>query len=109
LAALAEGRLHLTAVLKLAPLLTPENADELIHAATHKTKEQLDALPAERFAPPDLMSTSNVIHMASVQELSCTSAPARIEEAAEAVWERDGGGCTFIGDTHSGTSPADDA
>src|SRR2546427_5332374 len=36
--ALAEGRLHLSAVVMLAPHLTPQNADELISSASHKTK-----------------------------------------------------------------------
>ena len=35
--ALADGRLHLSGVVLLAPRLTRENADELLAAATHKT------------------------------------------------------------------------
>src|SRR5438477_3975005 len=38
LAALAEGRVHLSGICLLAPHLTPENAAELLAAATHKTK-----------------------------------------------------------------------
>ena len=34
--AVADGRLHLTAVVLLAPYLTPENSDELLAAATHQ-------------------------------------------------------------------------
>jgi 5-methylcytosine-specific restriction endonuclease McrA len=52
--ALAEGRLHLTAVQLLAPRLTPENADELLAAATHKTKDEIQQLLAARFPRPDL-------------------------------------------------------
>ena len=52
--ALAEGRLHLTAVVLLAPYLRPETADELIAAATHKTKAQVELVLAERFPKPDL-------------------------------------------------------
>src|SRR2546428_1590774 len=47
--ALAEGRLHLTAVWLLAPHLTPENADELIQAATHKRKFEIEELIVRRF------------------------------------------------------------
>ena len=47
--ALAEGRLHLTAVWLLAPHLTPENADELIQTATHKRKFEIEELIARRF------------------------------------------------------------
>ena len=39
-AALAEGRLHLSAVGLLAPYLRPENADELLAAAAHRTKAE---------------------------------------------------------------------
>jgi hypothetical protein len=52
--AVAEGRLHLTAVVFLAPHLTPENAEELLAAATHKTKAEIEWLLAERFPRPDL-------------------------------------------------------
>jgi 5-methylcytosine-specific restriction endonuclease McrA len=52
--ALAEGRLHLTAVVLLAPHLSPDTADELIAAATHRTKAQIELLIAERFPKPDL-------------------------------------------------------
>ena len=51
---LADGRLHLTAVVLLAPYLTPENADELFAAATHQSKAGIEQLLAERFPRPDL-------------------------------------------------------
>lgn len=54
LPALADGRLHLTAVVLLAPHLNSDNADELIAAATHRTKAQVELLLAERFPKPDL-------------------------------------------------------
>ncbi|TMQ62517.1 MAG: HNH endonuclease, partial [Candidatus Eisenbacteria bacterium] len=44
--ALAEGRLHLTAVGLLAPHLIPENADELLAAAAGKTKTEIEELLA---------------------------------------------------------------
>ena len=47
--ALAEGRLHLTAVKLLAPHLTPENADALLKAAAKKTTREIEQLLAERF------------------------------------------------------------
>ena len=55
--AVAEGRLHLSAVLMLAPHLTPENADELLAAATHKTRAEIEqfaraAVPSPRPARP---------------------------------------------------------
>src|SRR2546427_4050416 len=36
--AVADGRLHLGAIGLLAPYLTPENAEELLLAASHRTK-----------------------------------------------------------------------
>ena len=50
--ALAEGRLHLSAVVLLAPQLSAENADELIAAATHRSKSEIEQLLAERFPRP---------------------------------------------------------
>ncbi len=47
--ALADGRLHLSAVVLLAPHLTRENADELLAAAAHKTKAEIEELVARRF------------------------------------------------------------
>jgi len=54
LAAVADGRLHLTAVLLLAPHLTLQNTDELVTAATHRRKADILRLLAERFPKPDL-------------------------------------------------------
>jgi hypothetical protein len=50
--ALAEGKLHLTAVWLLAPHLTAENVGELIEAATHRKKSDVEELVAGRFSPP---------------------------------------------------------
>ena len=47
--AVAEGRLHLTAVNLLAPYLTPENAEALLKAAAHRTKSEIEQLLAESF------------------------------------------------------------
>ncbi len=52
--ALADGRLHLSAVLRLTPHLTPENADELLAAAVHRTKSEVELLLAQRFPRPDM-------------------------------------------------------
>src|SRR5437867_11441272 len=46
--AVAEGRLHLSAVITLAPHLTPDNAGELLAAAVHKTRAEIEQLLAER-------------------------------------------------------------
>ena len=50
--AIADGRLHLTAVSLLAAHFTPENVDELIKAATGRGKADVEELIAERFGVP---------------------------------------------------------
>ncbi len=47
----AEGRLHLAAVCLLAPHLAAANVDELVAAATHRRKADIEAWLASRFAP----------------------------------------------------------
>src|SRR6267378_683345 len=46
---LAEGRLHLTGVGLLAPHLTAGNAADLLTAAAHRTKAEIEELIARRF------------------------------------------------------------
>ncbi len=53
LEAVAAGRLHLSAVLQLAPHLTVESADELITAATHRTKAELALVIARHCSRKD--------------------------------------------------------
>jgi hypothetical protein len=53
LAMLADGRLHLSGLVKLAPHLTPENRDELLRRATHRSKGQIEELIAETAPRPD--------------------------------------------------------
>lgn len=55
--ALSESRLHLAALCLLAPHLTPGNADELVAAATHKSKSAIEAMLAQRFGRRESPST----------------------------------------------------
>jgi hypothetical protein len=50
---LADGRLHLSGIVKLAPRLTVENRDQLLERATHRSKRQIEELLAELFPRPD--------------------------------------------------------
>src|SRR5712691_4140256 len=54
--ALADGRLHLTAVGLLAPHLTPENANDLLAVAAHRTKSEIEELLAKRFPRSETMA-----------------------------------------------------
>lgn len=51
---LADGRLHLTAVVVLAPYLTPGNAEDLLATVAHRSRSAIERLLAERFPRPDL-------------------------------------------------------
>ncbi len=51
---LADGRLNLSAVLRLAPYLTVDTADDLLAAAAGRTDRELERLLAERFPRPNL-------------------------------------------------------
>jgi hypothetical protein len=52
--AIAEGRLHLSAVVLLAPHLTVDNAADLIASGTRKTRSDIELLLAQRFPKPDM-------------------------------------------------------
>jgi len=56
LAALAEGRLNLTAVSLLARHVTEDNVDDLVRTAEKKTKEDLRRFLMERFPRQDLFA-----------------------------------------------------
>ena len=50
---LADGRLHLTAIAKLAPHLTPENRGAFLQRAAHRSKREIEELVAELSPRPD--------------------------------------------------------
>jgi len=50
---LADGRLHLTAIAKLAPHLTLENREALLERAAHKSRREIEELVAELSPRPD--------------------------------------------------------
>jgi len=54
--AVAEGRLHLSGVCLLAPHLTEHTAGELLGAATHKSKAEIERSLAERFPRTDVLA-----------------------------------------------------
>ena len=61
LPAIADGRLHLTAVVLLKPFLTIENAEGVLIAAAGKTKAQVELLIAERFPRADVPTSIRAI------------------------------------------------
>ncbi len=75
---LADGRLHLSGVGKLAPHLTLENRDVLLPRAVHKSKRQIEELLAEWAPRPDVPTVLRKL----------PDRPIREERAAQ---EEDGG------------------
>ena len=64
----AEGRLHLSAVVLLAPhlrKLRPEIVEELVAVATHKSKREIEQLLAERFPQADVPTIVRPIQTAA--------------------------------------------
>jgi len=51
---LRDGRLHLTGIAMLAPLLTHDNRDAVLARATHRSKRQIEELVAELSPRPDV-------------------------------------------------------
>ena len=51
---IADGRLHLTAVVLLAPYLVTDNADDLLRAAIHRSRREVELQIAQRFPRPDM-------------------------------------------------------
>src|SRR5207247_479908 len=87
--ALADGHLHLSAVVLLAPYLTAENADELLAAAADQSKSEIERLRAARLPQPDLTA-----HVQQLRELppqlspgtvglSSQHAPGRVEAVSQ--------------------------
>src|SRR5712671_2024914 len=70
--ALAEGRLHLAAVCLLAPHLTPDNVGELVVAATHRRKSEIEGLLGQRFAVPSIVRASQA-HQLAPGQVGCSS------------------------------------
>ena len=80
--AMEQGRIHLTGLRVLAPHLTPENADELLSAAAHKSKEDIERMLAERAPKLDVPAQVTTIrvegalgHLGNTDPQGVTGAP----------------------------------
>src|SRR5712671_4841750 len=73
-AAVAEGRLHLAGVCLLAPHLTVENAEELLAAAEHRRKSEIEELLAQRFEVPMVVRATSA-HQLVPGRVECTADP----------------------------------
>ncbi len=81
--AIADGRLHVSAVVMLAPHLTSRNSAELLEASSGKTKSEISLLLAERFPRADVPESVRALAticategLASIPTLASTLSPA---------------------------------
>ena len=79
-AALADGRLHLSSVVLLAPHLTEDTGDEILAAAARKTKAEIEQFVAERFPRPDMFAWVEVTPPTSASRVAMQQAPGPVEE-----------------------------
>src|SRR5262245_52555788 len=79
LPALADGRLQLSGVILLAPWLSPENASDLIGAATHMTKSEIQQVIADYFPRLDVPDTLQAIHAPAMTWAEQKCAPGRMD------------------------------
>jgi 5-methylcytosine-specific restriction endonuclease McrA len=73
---LADGRLHLTGIAKLAPHLTRENRDSLLTRATHRSKRQIEGLLAEIAPRPDAPTVMRKLPERKLRERDMQPTPA---------------------------------
>ena len=57
--------MHVSGVVLLAPHLTDDNADELLAAAGHKSKAEIEVLLAQRHPRPDVPTSLEPVPAAS--------------------------------------------
>jgi hypothetical protein len=78
--ALAEGRVHLGGLLLLAPHLTSENVAELLAAATHKSKADIERILAERFPRLDVPATLEATPAQTTESAKDLPAPGPVKD-----------------------------
>jgi hypothetical protein len=71
---LADGRLHLSGIDKLAPHLTNENYEAVLARATHQSKRKIEELVAELSPKPDVVP--------SIRKLPNRRTKAKLEQEA---------------------------
>ncbi len=87
LAMLADGRLHLTAIAKIAPHLTAKNREGLLARAAHKSKREIEELVAEVSPRPDVPAVMRRLPDRPGRDaVSHDRAPRGATRAANCVW-----------------------
>lgn len=109
--AIADGRLHLTSARLIAPHLTNQNVDELIAAATHRTKADVETLVIQRF-PQALAGLTAATLLRPIAPPLASTAPLLDEDAPghvrEPLWlaQRSANGGAPNGDEPSTGEPS---
>jgi hypothetical protein len=80
--ALADGRIHLTGISLLAPHLTTENAEELLEAAFHKTKTEIELLVRKHFPKRDLPTVIAALEPQAISPMVSTPTPQVVENSS---------------------------
>jgi len=108
---LADGRLHLSAIARLAPHLTPQNREHVLGRAAHRSKREIEALVAELSPRPDAVAlvrklpercvsarpapsattTAQLVPDAVAPQLVPERVPARTEPYADSLARSDAG------------------
>jgi len=73
--AVADGRLHLSAVCMLAPRLTAENVGSLLAEATYRRKFEIEQVLARRFPAPDRLAVDLEIRRLPIEPGGLTFVP----------------------------------
>ena len=81
---LQAGELHLSALKLLAPVLTADNAHELLEVARFKSKRELEVLLAARFEKPDVPNTIRKLPQARPAPAAEANVPLAFETTAQA-------------------------
>jgi hypothetical protein len=77
LAMLRDGRLHLSGIALLAPMLTRENRRSLLKRATHKSKREIEEIVAELTPRPDVAGTMRRLPTTREPEVTAPAAPSQ--------------------------------
>ena len=103
LEALRDGRLHLSGLARLVPLLTADNCAALLERATHLTTRQIEALVAELAPRPDVPSVIRKLPQKRRRSLARRGPGALASAASAAPRTRRATSCDAVRGDSSGT------
>jgi hypothetical protein len=83
----AKGKVHLSAIAVLEPHLDDANHRELLEAAVHRTKREVEILVAQRFPAPDVRALVRKVPERRAVEPACAPAAGLVNDAKPAVLE----------------------